>query len=71
MIRVDVMELSGTHHQLIYADDIHLLVDGINTKKDNSETLLETGKDVDLEINTENTKYMIMSRYLNLGKTGI
>jgi hypothetical protein len=37
---------------LVYAD-INLLVDSINTIKENKETLLETSRDVDLEINAE------------------
>jgi glutaredoxin-related protein len=38
----------------------------VNTIKENSETLLEAIRDVGLEINAEKTKYMIMSRHLNL-----
>jgi hypothetical protein len=37
----------------------------VNTKKENSETLLEVSRDIGLEINAEKTKYMIMSRHLN------
>jgi hypothetical protein len=41
-----------------------LLGDSINTIKEKKETLL----DIDLEINAENTKRMIMSRHLNSGQ---
>jgi hypothetical protein len=35
------LELNGTTHQLLlYADDINLLGDSVNTIKENSETLL-------------------------------
>jgi hypothetical protein len=46
-----------------------LLGDSVNTIKENSETLLETSRDIDLEINAEKTKYMIMSRYPNSGQS--
>jgi hypothetical protein len=53
---------------LVYADDINLLGDSINTIKENLVTLLEASRDVGLEINAEKTKYMIMSRHQNSGQ---
>jgi hypothetical protein len=50
------LELTGTHQLLIYADDVNLLGDSVNTKKEKSETLLEASRDIGLEINAENTK---------------
>jgi hypothetical protein len=53
---------------LVYADDVNLLGDSVNTIKENSETLLEDSRDIGLEINAEKTKYMIMSHHPNSGQ---
>jgi hypothetical protein len=64
----DGLELNGTHRLLAYADDVNFLGDSINTIKEKTETLLESRRDVGLEINAEKTKYMIMSCDLNSGQ---
>jgi hypothetical protein len=53
---------------LVYTDGVNLLGDSVNTIKENSETFLEAGRDIGLEINAEKTKYMIMSRHQNSGQ---
>jgi hypothetical protein len=62
------LESNGTHQLLVYADDVSLLGDSVNTMKENSETLLEASKDIGLEINAEKAKHMIMTRHPNSGQ---
>jgi hypothetical protein len=62
------LEFSATHQLFVYADDVNLLDDCINTIKENTESLLEVSRDIGLEINVEKTKYMITSRYPNSGQ---
>jgi hypothetical protein len=40
------LKLNGTHQLLAYADDVNLLGDNINTINKNTETLIDTSKDL-------------------------
>jgi hypothetical protein len=53
---------------MIYADDVTLLSDNIDTIKKNTETLIDASDEVCLEVNTEKTKYMLLSRHQNAGQ---
>jgi hypothetical protein len=50
------LKLNGTHQLLVYADDVNLLGDNIDIIKKNTQTLIDAGKEVGLEVNTEKTK---------------
>jgi hypothetical protein len=45
-----------------------LLGDDIETIKKNTQTLIDAGKEVGLEVNTEKIKYMLLSRQQNAGQ---
>jgi hypothetical protein len=52
----------------LYADDVNLLGDNINTIKKNTYALNDISKEVDLEVNAEKTKYTLMCRHQNAGQ---
>jgi hypothetical protein len=62
------LQLNVTHQLLVYADDVNLVGDNIDTIKRNIETLIDASKEVGLEANTEQTKYMLLSRHHKAGK---
>jgi hypothetical protein len=62
------LKLNVTHQLLVYADDVNLPGDNIDTIKKNTETLTDSSKDVGLEIKSEKTKYMLLSRHQNAVK---
>jgi hypothetical protein len=61
------LKLNGTHHLMVYADDVNLMSDNIDIIKKNKETLIDASKEVGLEVNAEKTHYMLLSRHQNAG----
>jgi hypothetical protein len=59
------LTLIGRDQLLVYAGDVNLLEGNICTVKENTGALFHASKEVSLEVNTENTKYMLMSRHQN------
>jgi hypothetical protein len=45
------LELNGSLQLLVYADDMYLLGDNINTIKKNTQTLIDAIKEVGVEVN--------------------
>jgi hypothetical protein len=61
--------LNGTHQLLAYADDVNRVGENIDTVQRNTKALLDASKEVGLEVNTEKTKYMLVSRCQKAGQT--
>jgi hypothetical protein len=50
--------LNATHQLLVFVDDDHTLGENLSTIKKNTEAQLEASREVGLEVNTEETKYV-------------
>jgi hypothetical protein len=61
------LKLNGAHQLLAHAGDVSLLEDNIDTIKEYTETLIYASNEVDLGMNLEKTKYMLLSRHQNAG----
>jgi hypothetical protein len=62
------MKFNGKHQLLVYADDVNILSYNIYTIEKNRETLIDANKEVGLEVNAEQSKYMLLSRHQNAGQ---
>ena len=56
---------------MVYADDIIILVGSVRNIEKKTEALLVASKEMEigLEGNVDKTKYMVMSRYQNAGRS--
>ena len=61
--------VNNTYQLLAYADDVNILGGNAHTVKENAETLVVATKEIGLEVNADKTKYMIMSRDQNAGRS--
>jgi hypothetical protein len=63
-----LLKLNGTHQLLVYADDVNLLGDNINTTIKSAEALSDISKEVGLEVNADTTKHMLIFCHQNAGQ---
>ena len=66
-VNLDGLKLNGTHHRLVYADDVNILGGSVHTIKKNTETLVVASKEIGLEEIADKTKYMVMCQDQNAG----
>jgi len=54
---------------LVYSDDVNILGGSIHAVEKNTSALLVISKEIGLEVNADKTKYMVMSRDQNAGRS--
>ena len=65
-VNKNALKLNGTHQLLVYADGV-MLGGSVHSIKKNTETLLVSCTEIGLEVNADETKYMVMSPDQNAG----
>jgi hypothetical protein len=70
-VNQDGLKLNGTHQLLAYVDDVNILGGSVHTVKENAEALVVATKEIELVLNADKSKYMIMSRGQNVGRSHI
>ena len=55
--------MNGKPQLLVYADDVNMLGENLQTVRENAEIFIKASKDIGLEVNSEKTNYMITSRH--------
>jgi len=78
-VNQDGLKLNGTHQLLAYADGVKILEGKVHTIQihtnthththTHTEALVFASKEIGLEVNVNKTKYMVMSRDLNAGRS--
>jgi hypothetical protein len=56
-----LLKLNCIHQRLVYVDDVNILNGRVHTLKKNTIAFTVASKKTELEVNTDKTKYMIMS----------
>jgi len=65
------LKLNGTHQLLVFAGGVNILGGSVHTIKENAEALVVSRKEIGLYVNADKTKYMVMYRDKNAGKSHI
>ena len=67
-VNQDDLKFNSTYQLLVHAKDVNILGRSVYTVEKNTETLVVASKEIDLEVNANKTKYMVMSRDQNAGR---
>jgi len=61
--------LNGPHRILVYADDVNILCGSVHTIRKDTESLEVGSKEMGIEVNADKTKWLVMSRDQNAGRS--
>jgi hypothetical protein len=67
-VNQDGLKLNGTHQLSVYADGVNILGGSVYTVK-KKEALVVASKEIRLEVDHDKTKYIVISRDQNAGKS--
>jgi hypothetical protein len=67
-VKEDGLKLNCTHQRLIYADNVNILGCIVHIIKIKAATLVFANKENGLEVNADQTKYMVISRDQRAGR---
>jgi len=69
-VNQDDWKLNGTHQLLVYADDVNIYwAEAYIFITKNTKGLVVGSKEIGIEVNADKTKYMVMSRDQNAGRS--
>jgi hypothetical protein len=63
------LKLNGAQQLLFYACGVNILGGSVRTIKNHTEALIFARKETGLEVNVDEGKYMVMSRYQTAGRS--
>ena len=70
-VNQDVLKLNCTNQLPVYIDNVEILGGSVHIIKKNRETLVLASKENGLELNADETKYMVMPRDQDAGRSHI
>jgi hypothetical protein len=63
------LKLNGTHQLQVYTGDVNILGGRVHDIKKNADASVVFSKEIELQVNADKTKYMVMSREQNAGQS--
>jgi len=63
------LKLNGTHQLLVYADEVNIFGGSVHTINENAEAFVVASKGIGIEVNTDTTTDIVMSRDQNEGRS--
>jgi len=68
-LALDSFKFNGTRPLPVFSDEVNMLGESVHTVKKNPDAVVIASKDMELEVRIDKTKYMVMSRDQNAGRS--